>query len=503
MHISLRPYQQKAVDELRGSFAKGSRAVLFQLPTGGGKTFVFSYVADGATKLGRRSLILVHRKELLTQASMSLAKIGLRHTLIAQTKHVREAISLHVEEFSNTFVDLSAPVGIASVDTLVRRPGSIQAPDLIIPDEAHHVIPGNKWGKIVEQFPNARMLGVTATPVRTDGKGLGTVAGGFFDDLVCGPSMRELIGLGFLLPPTVYAPKSALDLVGSINDRVSGVGTNSKGDYNEKELEARTNKPSITGDAVDHYRRICPKVPAIAFCVSIKHAQDVAAQFRAAGFDFRYIDGTMHDAERRSLIRALASGRIDGLTSCDIISEGTDIPVVGCGILLRATKSEGLYLQQVGRVLRPSPGQERAYILDHVGNCFVHGLPDADREWTLEGRKKRAKGKSDAEPRVEVMQCPKCACAHGPLPACPECGHVYEAVGRDLPQEEGELAEVTGEVAEALRRRRKIEERQARTFDDFVALGKARGYNNPEGWAHIRMKFKKSREPAPHLQPNF
>ncbi|WVR18291.1 helicase conserved C-terminal domain [Bordetella phage PY223] len=499
--ISLRPYQQIAVDALRASFRAGKRAPLFQLPTGGGKTFVFSYVADGATKLRNRVLILVHRKELLTQASMSLAKIGLRHSLIAQDKHIREAIGLHVEELSAPFVDLAAPVAVASVDTLIRRLGSITAPQLIICDEAHHLTKGNKWGKAVAHFPDARLLGVTATPVRTDGKGLGVAADGYFDDLICGPSMRELIGMGFLLPPTVYAPPSVLDLTGV---RTSG------GDYATADLAARVDKPTITGDAVEHYRRICPYVPAIVFCVSIAHAEHVAAQFRASGFDFRVIHGGMHDAERRNLIRALARGQIHGLTSCDIISEGTDIPVVGCGILLRPTKSEGLYLQQVGRVLRPSPGQERAYILDHVGNCLIHGLPDADREWTLEGRKKRKKGEAKEEPTYKVLQCEKCNAAssiedakaaaqqrgHPPgVLCCKECGAVFESDARQVDQQDGELVAVEGEAAEALRRTRKAEERRATTYDDFVELGKARGYDKPEAWARIRMKFKQRREP--------
>ena len=501
-HIALRPYQQTAVNELRASFRAGKRAPLFQLPTGGGKTFVFSYVADGATRLGNRVLILVHRKELLTQASMSLAKIGLRHSLIAQDKHIREAISLHVDELSAPFVDLAAPVAVASVDTLVRRLGVVRAPQLIICDEAHHLTKGNKWGKAVAHFPDARLLGVTATPVRTDGKGLGVAADGYFDDLICGPSMRELIGLGFLLPPTVYAPPSVLDLTGV---RTSG------GDWATADLAARVDKPTITGDAVAHYARICPGVPAIVFCVSIAHAEHVAAQFRASGFKFHHIDGSMHDAERRNLIRALARGQIHGLTSCDIISEGTDIPVVGCGILLRPTKSEGLYLQQVGRVLRPSPGQERAFVLDHVGNCLIHGLPDAEREWTLDGRKKKAKGEGKATPPVQVLQCEKCYVANsvedakeaarkrGYVPGtlcCAGCGHVFESNARQVEQQEGELQEVKGEAAEVLRRKRKADLRNIKSLDDAKAYAEEQGYK--PGWAKVFWKKKQQRREQFH-----
>lgn len=491
MKKELRLYQAKDTSALRTSFRSGKRAPLYVLPTGGGKTFVFCYVAEGAANIGNDVMILVHRKELLIQASLSLANIGLKHALIAQDKHIREAIGLHIDEHSDTFVDMHARVTVASVDTLIRRLDEGRPPKLIICDEAHHLTRSNKWGKIVAAYPAARLLGVTATAIRTDGKGLGVEADGFFDDLICGPSMRELIDLGFLLPPTVYAPLERLDMTGV---RTQG------GDYAQKELAAKVDKPTITGSAVETYARVCPKVPAIVFCVSIEHAQHVAAQFRAAGFDFRSIDGTMHDAERRNLIRALARGQIDGLTSCDLISEGTDIPVVGCGILLRPTKSEGLFLQQVGRVLRPSPGQTRAFILDHVGNVFVHGMPDAEREWTLDGRKKKGKkAANDNEPKV--MQCPECYCAHPPAPSCPQCGYAYEATGRELKHEEGELGEVKGEAAEFLRRKRKAEERRATTYEDFVRIGEDRGYENPKAWARIRMKFKQKR--APLAQSSF
>jgi superfamily II DNA or RNA helicase len=512
MKYSLRDYQARDADRLRASFRAGKRAPIYVLPTGGGKTFVFCYVSENASKIRmpagnyQRVMVLVHRKELLIQASLSMAKIGLKHSLVAQDKHIREAIATHVEEFSDSFIDTDAPVMVASVDTLIRRVSLVKPPDLIICDETHHCIPSNKWGAIIKSFPGARILGVTATPTRTDGKGLGRVAGGFFDDMVLGPTMRELIDDGYLKQPKVFAPPSLVDLAG-----VKTTG----GDYAAGELAKRVDKPAITGDAVDHYARICPHWPAIAFCVSIQHAKHVAEEFRARGFDFRVIDGTMHDSERRKLIRALATGKIDGLTSCDIISEGTDIPVVACAIKLRPTKSEGLNLQQDGRTLRPiyAPGFDMStregrrsaiaaskypysVILDHVGNCFIHGLPDSDREWTLEGKKKRKKGEGDKEERRKALQCPKCYGAHDPAPVCPYCGHEYENGGnaRSLEQVDGELKEVTGAAAEALRKVRKQEERRATTYEDFVKLGEERGYSNPRAWARIRMGFKKNRE---------
>lgn len=480
--INLRWYQERDVGRLRQSFKSGNQRILYQLPTGGGKTFTFCFVSNGAQALGRRVMIVVHRKELLLQASMSLARIGLKHTLIAQDKHVREAMSMHVEDMSHSFIDKASRIAIASAGTLIGRLKITNAPDLIIPDEAHHVTRDNTWGKIIDYYDQAHMLGVTATPIRTDGKGLGVDHGGYFQDLICGPSMRELIAEGYLLQPKVYAPLDRLDMTG-----VSTAG----GDWTAKGAAAKVDKPTITGSAIESYARVCPGVPAITFCASIEHAQHVAAQFRAAGFDFRSIDGTMHDAERRNLIRALARGTIQGLTSCDIISEGTDIPVVGCGILLRPTKSEGLYLQQVGRPLRPSPGQANSFILDHVGNCFIHGLPEAEREWGLEGREKKKGNRKNDDLGPNIIQCPGCYITHEPAPNCPECGHEYANGGRsEVKQVDGRIDEVTGEAAEFLRKQRKKELRNCKTLADHISFGKAQGYSNPEGWAKIHMKKK-------------
>jgi superfamily II DNA or RNA helicase len=474
--IDLRPYQQQAVEELRACYRRKCRAPLYQLPTGGGKTYVFAYIAMQAAARGNSVLILVHRKELLTQASMSLAKIGVQHNLIAQPQHIREAMFLHIQAFNQSFVNIGSPVTVASVDSLIRRFDRVQPPKLIICDEAHHLLKTNKWGKVIFHFPNARILGVTATPCRSDGKGLGVDSNGFFDALVKGCKMQQLIDDGFLLRPKVFAPPTKLD--------ASKIKT-TRGDYDQKQLAEATDEPPITGDAIEHYAKICPHVPAIAFCVSINHARHVSEQFNAAGFVSRVIDGTMPDAERRANINALAHGKIDVLTSCDIVSEGTDIPVVGCGILLRKTKSEALYLQQTGRVLRPYKGQTDAIILDHVGNCLEFGLPEAEREWTLDGLKKRTRKNKQEKFDVKIVQCPECFFVHAPAPKCPNCGHIYETKNSDDPEvnKDENLHEVKGAEAEFLRRQRHAEIQKAKTLDDFRAIGRARGYS-PK-WAQI------------------
>lgn len=446
----LRPYQADAVSRIRASYATGNRSPLFVLPTGAGKTYIFTYVSKQATNRGNRVCILIHRQELLTQASRSLRSMGVPHGLIAPQ-----------------FNQNNEPVQIASVQTLLRRLKRHKPDfDLFVVDEAHHAVAGT-WRKILDQYPNAKVLGVTATPIRTDGQGLSDV----FDDLIVGVSMATLIDMGFLVRPVVYAPPTAVDLSGI---RKRG------GDFDTKQLSERLDKPTITGSAVDHYRRLTPGKPAIAFCASVAHAQHVAEQFRAAGFSSVSLDGTMTDAERRNAIEGLGNGSINVLTSCDIVSEGTDIPVVEVAILLRPTQSTSLYIQQVGRALRSAPGKTHAVILDHVGNVLRHGMPEEQRDWTLDGIAKAAA--NDNEPTLSVKQCERCYAVFKPSPVCPQCGHVHAIKTKELTETDGELKQVDPAEIEAMRREQRREIGRARTLEDLQKIAKERGYS--KGWAY-------------------
>ena len=475
MPIELRPYQQRGVADIRAAYAGGARSVLFALPTGGGKTFTFSYIAEGAAAKGNEVTIIVHRTELLRQASCSLAAIGLRHGIIAPDDRTRRILRAHVDRFERSWLDSGSHVRVASLQTLGRRLPSIQdRGGLIILDEAHHATAGT-WRKILEAAPRARVLGVTATPTRTDGHGLGDV----FDVLVQGPTIRELIDQGHLVQPKVYAPPMRFTLEG-VHRR--------GGDFVPSELAALIDTPAVIGDAVEHYLRLARGLPAIAFCPSVKTAEDLAAEFRARGVRAACVHGEMDDDERDRLI--LGHGKVvDVLTSCDLISEGTDTVSAACAILLRPTESEALYLQQVGRVLRPAPGKAHALILDHVGNCLRHGMPDAHREWTLEGRKRsRGKAANDNEPALAVRQCPQCYAAHAPMPRCPACGYAYPAQAREIEQREGQLEEVDPELLEQQRRAKRVEVGKARTREDLERIAAERGY--ARGWVHKMMKLK-------------
>jgi len=345
------------VERIRDAFRR-VRRVLAVAPTGSGKTATFAYITTNAAAKSRRVYIVAHRQEIVEQISQALDAMGVRHGRI-QPGHVMTS-------------DL---VQVAMVQTLARRLALVPAPDLLVVDEAHHGTAGT-WETVCSAWPAARILGVTATPRRMDGRGLGRA----FDEMILGPTMAELIALKFLASYTYLAPPQQVDL-SKIKTRM--------GDFAIDELAAVMDRAVITGDSVVHYRDHLQGRPAIAFCCSVEHAEHVAAQFTAAGYRAASVDGKLDKAERRDRIAAIGDGRLQVLTSCDLISEGVDVPVVAGAILLCPTKSLGKFLQQVGRCLRPKPDGSSAVILDHVGNVQRHGLPDAIRSWSLDDRKKR------------------------------------------------------------------------------------------------------------------
>lgn len=455
MQVTLRPYQQQAVAEIRGAYQAGCRRALFVLPTGGGKTVVFTHIAERAAMRGSRICILVHRQELVDQSSRSLHAIGCNHGVIA----------------AGYRQDLSHTVQVASVQTLARRLHQIPAGffQLLIVDEAHHAVAGT-WAKVLEHHQGGHVLGVTATPERLDGRGLGDQ----FQTLIEGPDASWLTQQSFLVPARIFAPPG-IDLSG-----IKRFDT-TKGRH---EADDRLKQGQAMGDAVSHYRRtIEPEHngTAIAFCCSVAHADALAEAFRSQGIAAARLDGAMDRGERRRMIADLGAGVLKVLTSCDIISEGTDIPSVTGAILLRPTDSLGLHLQQVGRVLRPAPGKRHAIVNDHVGNSLRHGLPTDQREWSLEGRQKgKRRAASEALP---VKVCDQCfSTLPSATPECPICGFVFPAAARrELVTVDGDLQELS---ARDLARQRRNVVGRARTREELEAIRLERGYSR--GWTdHI------------------
>ncbi len=466
--IVLRPYQTKAEQDIRAAFAVGFKSPLFVLPTGGGKTKIFCSIAHSAEKRGKRVLILCHRVELVDQIVNSLTETDVECDIIA-AGYLRSA---------GKFRATRRTVAIASVQTLVRRLEDYTSPDLIIIDEAHHVTAGGQWDAILQRYSGARRLGVTATPIRLDGRGLGS----HFDTMILGPDVGQLTAMGFLCPAKIYAPPTV------DTSRL----TIRMGDYRIGEAESLVDTPAITGDALGHYRKYADQRPALIFCTSVAHAHNVAEQFRKAGLATIALDGKTDQNLRRRAVQDFKLGHIKILASCDLFSEGFDVPGVHCGIMLRPTASEGLHRQQIGRILRTAPRKSHAIILDHVNNTQKFGLPDEPREWTLQGDGTKNKRKQTLSIRV----CPKCFSAS---PArsnvCRECGTPFETRPRqEIDEKEGELIEITPEQMQAKQDRIKARQLQGRsqTLEQLIEFGKQKGY--AEGWAmHIwRARLAKS-----------
>jgi DNA repair protein RadD len=284
-------------------------------------------------------------------------------------------------------MDLSHTVQVASVQTVARRLHLLPRDffQLLVVDEAHHTTAGT-WARVIAHFHAAKLLGVTATPIRGDGRGLGE----HYQAMVQGPTAAELTSEGYLAPARVLAPPG-FDSAG-LRKRM--------GDFDTKQAEQRVG--TIMGDCLGHYRKHLSGQTAIAFCCSVAHAEAVAALFQSAGIAAASIDGTMDTGTRRELLQRLAVGDLKVLTSCALIGEGVDVPSVGGCILLRPTASVGLHLQMIGRCLRPQPGKT-AVVLDHVGNTLRLGHHLEERDWTLDGLRKRDR---EAAPSVKV--CPTC-----------------------------------------------------------------------------------------------
>lgn len=458
----LRPDQKGLKDDIRDSFRAGNKMVLAVAPTGFGKTVVFSDICRDVSNNDKNVMVMAHRGELLFQCGEKLESNDVQFSYIKAG--LRQNLLMNVQ--------------VGSVQTIVKRMKKLNlpVPDLIIIDEAHRSL-AKTYRDIIDFFreknPSLRGIGFTATPERGDGKPLSEV----YDDMVLGPTIIELISDGRLVKPITYAPLERLDLS----------SVRSKGnDYNEKDLEIVVDKPRVTGSAVEHYRKICDRAPAVAFCVSIQHAKHVAEEFREAGYTCEHIDGTMSDDERRAILGRLESRETNIVTSVDLITEGFDCPMVQCAIMLRPTKSVSLYIQMAGRALRTHPGKDCAYILDHAGCVFAHGLITEEREWSLDGRQKRKIEKKGLDPEkseaIKTKQCPMCYAVHELSKQCPMCKFEYPVEYREVEQEEGQLTIVDKETEEAINRARRKEVAMAKTLDELKEIGKKRGYKNT--WAH-------------------
>ena len=440
----LRPYQNDVADRISHEWREGNKNVLAVLPCAAGKTVIFGNKISKETGV---TFTIAHRQELIFQISMALAKFGVVHAIHAPKKIIKWAVRMHLKKFGRHFYNPQAKDNLAGVLTLQNHASTlsnaINQTQLWVTDEGHHVCKDNVWGKTTKLFPpSCRGLGVTATPLRADGRGLGRHADGVYDTIVEGPGMRDLINQGYLTDYRIFAPKTFIDL--------SDVPVTRTGDFSKPKLVASVRKSQIIGDVAKHYLRIAPGKIGVTFVPDIETGKDMTANFNAAGIPTELVHAKTPYKIRQEAIARLAKGDLKELVNVDIFGEGFDLPAIEVCSFARPTASYGLFIQQFGRGLRLLPGKESGIIIDHVGNVLRHaatrGLPDSPQVWTLDAREKRSNGKTPG--LVPVRTCVECTAVYESyMTACPFCGHMYRPESRgSIAQVEGDLLELTSEV---------------------------------------------------------
>lgn len=444
-------YQQDLVNRARTELAKGHKGVMIVSPPGSGKSIVIAEIARLATKNGKQILFTVNRKELVSQIKDSFVKQG---------------------------VDLSLCT-IMTVGKVANRLEKIPKPDLIIVDESQHSR-AKTYLKIFNHFSDVPKLGFTGSPWRLSGKGFKDI----YSKMIEGPSVKWLIENHKLAPFTMYGYRLGDD---------SKLKRSSGGDYTSKSLDD-FGKTIIRGDIIKSWQRFANGHKTIVYCHSVQFAKEVAKAFRGANISACEADSKTPEKERDKIMQDFKDGKVTVLCNCDLISEGFNVPDCSCVVLLRPTESLVVYLQQSMRCMRYQPNKE-AIIIDQVGNFTRFGLPNADRDWTLEDRAKhpQREGGSDGP---AIKTCPECfgvilASCH----ECPLCGHSFEAEFRKLAQDKrAELEKINLNAKELRERKQKEEELLLRdpstftTFKEFAIYGKAMGHK--PGWAWHRAKAK-------------
>jgi DNA repair protein RadD len=417
MSAILRPYQTDISAEFERHVQRGDRSILLVAPTGSGKTVIAAAIIAGTA---RRVLVVAHRREIVNQTSDKLSARGVPHGII--------------QAGDDDKLRPMAAVQVASIQTLharAIRSSTMEIPlaDLVVIDEAHHAC-AMTYRKVVEAYPDAIVLGLTATPCRGDGRGLG----GIFKTMIECPQVPDLIEQGYLVKSRVYAP---------VDPDLRGVKTQA-GDYVESQLAERMDKDQLVGDIVTHWFKYGEGRKTVAFACSVGHSVHIRDEFFKAGVRAEHLDGSTAIDERAAILGRLASGETEVVCNCMVLTEGFDLPDMGCIILARPTKKMGLYRQMIGRGLRPAEGKTDVVILDHSGAVFRHGLPEDRVAWTLDPDRRATAPehqKRQSARESKLIECSQCSTLRVGGKPCPHCGFLPQRPAQYVAHVEGELVE--------------------------------------------------------------
>jgi DNA repair protein RadD len=475
----LRPYQDDLIGRVRARISGGCRRVVLVAVTGAGKTVMAGRMIDLAVERGRRVLFLAHRTELIEQAQAKLAQFGVQAGIIQGAR----------------LGDPSAAVQVASVQTLVRRlsrPRRQSSPlwsgptmidplasfDLVVVDECHHATAAS-YRAVLEAYPQAVVIGLTATPYRLDGSGLGDL----FDGLEAGPQVADLIRDGYLVQPVVYAPPSPAELAG-VSVRA--------GEYAIDVAERILDRTAPIAEMVAAWQARAGGRLSVGFACSVEHAEHCAAAFRAAGIPSAAIDGGTAAGERAEVLQRLAAGELRVVWNCALLTEGWDLPACACVLLARPTMSRALWRQMVGRGLRSAPEKADCVVLDHVGATHRFGLPDDPDTYSLDGSVQGCAAEPGGGRGVRLLSCRSCARAFDPvMPCCPACGWVVPMALRRDPRATAERQELSLRPAA-----RMTEDDRKGIYLSLLRRAEAKGYAS--GWAAHRYRERFACYPPRH-----
>jgi superfamily II DNA or RNA helicase len=465
MSFVLRDYQRLCINEVRQAILAGYRKILIVAPTGSGKTVIAAQIVKLAADKMRRSMFLAHRRELIYQCADKLVHFGVDHGIL----------------MAGEFPYGAADVQVASIDTLRARcitTEKVPFPDsdIVVVDEAHRSL-APTYITLINHYGDRVVIGLTATPIRGDGKGLGHI----YDYMVQCPSIQELTDMGHLVPAVTFAP-TIVDLTG-----VKIVN----GDYDPAELQARMNTRALVGDIVTHWYRLASDRPTVVFASGVKHSIHLRDEFGKMGAKVAHVDGDTPLPERKQMVRDLKEGQIQVVCNYGVLTEGFDEPTLAACVLARSTKHLGLYLQMAGRTLRPAADKKDSRIIDHSGNVYEHGFGSDERHWVLE--EGRALTTTKAERQLEFdekkpITCVRCATVYsGQLP-CPHCGHIPEKKGRYVESRSGELMELRDNKRRTAKARKFTATEREHWYTMLLGYAEEKGWQ--PGWAAHRYKAK-------------